>query len=223
MTLNKNKIIIDCSVMKNPNTGLHNYCRNLCLNLLKYNSEYDHLSFTFYIPNEESSVFFPKKNIMIKRKWHKYLKTILFRRCKIWHVPFQNSKLLIRKNANHKILVTVHDLNFLYENNTPKQKSKIISSMKKLLSKSDKVVCISNASKKDLLEYMSINEKDVKVIYNGAENYSNLSVTVTPTSYKPTKEFLFSIGFVNPKKKLSCPDSYFTQHGCGVDYCWTDR
>lgn len=201
--LKKARILIDCSVMKNKNTGLFNYCKNLCEGLMIVDGINSDFIINFYVPNKDVALLFPKAFVRRKRKWHKFLKPILFKKFDLFHIPFQNSKFLFYSSSKSKVITTIHDLNYLHEDISETKKRGFAFQINKLLRKTDKVVCISNFSKNDVVRSLDFPESKIEVIYNGANNYADCNVISDfPNTYKPEKEFLFTIGYVNPKKNF---------------------
>lgn len=62
------------------------------------------------------------------------------------------------------MVTTYHDVNFLTERN---YNERMVSLQKKSLERADKVIAISENTKKDMLEFFDINEEKVEVIYHG--------------------------------------------------------
>jgi glycosyltransferase involved in cell wall biosynthesis len=104
-------------------------------------------------------------------------------------------------NNKIKVVLSIHDLNFLYdEKKSPEKKQKYLHYVQKLINRADALVCISEFSKKDILDHCDIKNKPLYVIHNGSNIL--LKPELTDKSYKPKKPFLFSIGVINRKKNF---------------------
>ena len=97
-----------------------------------------------------------------------------------------------------KVLLTVHDLNFLYEKAGNKQK-KYIAKLQKLVDRADRIVAISEFTKNDLIRHIDVGEKHIDVIYNGCNIYRG---EIRQPDSLPAKDFIFSVATVLPKKNF---------------------
>ncbi|WP_108822094.1 glycosyltransferase family 1 protein [Dysgonomonas sp. Marseille-P4361] len=188
-------IILDCERMKHPYTGLYEYCYQLGFALQKkINKE----NLIYYLPSSCSGVFGDDRKEITQKELHKFFPARL--NADLMHTTDQLSQY-ISGNKKIKRLLTIHDLNFLYEKQGRNSRIKdYLKLVQKNIDRVDRIVTISNYVKKDILENLSVGDKPIDVIYNGCqildfENFDN-------PSYKPTKKFLFSIGTVIPKKNF---------------------
>ncbi len=181
-------IIVDFERLKNPNTGLYSFCKDLGNELIKNKEELD---LTFYIPKKQGSLF--KNNFFFYTPVHKILKP---KTNNLWHLTHQGSRFGGKKN-----ILTIHDLNFLVEKrgNIKKIKSNL-SKIQKNINRSQKIVCISKFVAHQIHDYFDLKDKTVEVIYNGC------SLKEFPSfdnpNYQPKAKFLFSIGTVFRKKNF---------------------
>jgi glycosyltransferase involved in cell wall biosynthesis len=193
------KIVFDCERMKYPDTGLYHYCMNLG-KALELTADSSREQLFFYTPPGEQDWSSRHDNHLTQNPLHKFILPGL-RDFDIWHSSYQNTRYMPVQNHRIRVVLTVHDLNFLYdEKKSPAKKSKYLAFLQKLTDRADALVCISEYSKKDLLTYCNTKNKPVYVIHNG----KNLLDTpgLSHSSYKPGKPFLFSIGVINRKKNF---------------------
>lgn len=116
----------------------------------------------------------------------------------VWHSIHQLSSFQPPKSV--KNLLTIHDLNFVYE----KKKKKANKYMKKILQeikRADKITAISQYTKNDILRLIH-NELAIDVIYNGVEKLYAKDEVVPQFPVDTTKPFLFSIGEIKRKKNF---------------------
>ena len=187
----KLNIIVDIERMKYPNTGLHNYCKNLCEFLIK------DTTFNYY--------FFTHKKInlpeTIQRINRKLVDKILLKvssRFALWHGTYQTTRYVPFRPI--KFVLTIHDLNFLYENKSEKKREKLLAKVQKRVDRADYITTISEFVLKDVRQHLNVTNKKIKVIYNGV-NLVRYPDFDSP-SYKPKGKFLFTIGTVLPKKNF---------------------
>lgn len=193
------QIIFDCERMKYPDTGLYHYCLNLGLHLQNAISEQDE-QLTYYLPGSFDKIFGPRYNNIMQHSLHKFRMPSL-QPYDIWHATFQNTDYLPMLNKKIRVVLSIHDLNFLYnEKKSPAKKEQYLKHLQKLIDRADALICISDFSKKDVLQHCDIGNKPLHVIYNGT-NLLNQPL-LSGKSYKPVKPFLFSIGVINRKKNF---------------------
>jgi glycosyltransferase involved in cell wall biosynthesis len=193
------KIIFDCERMKYPDTGLYHYCLNLGRQLEKnLNAESEELF--FYSPPQQQDWSLTNDNHITQSSLHKFLLPPMGD-YDIWHATYQNTHYMPMRNKKIKVVLSIHDLNFLYdEKKSMVKKQKYLRYLQKLIHRADAIICISDYSKKDVLEHCNVKDKPVYVIHNGTNLLQK--PTLSPTSYRPKKPFLFSIGVINRKKNF---------------------
>jgi glycosyltransferase involved in cell wall biosynthesis len=193
------EIILDCDLMRHPNSGLYHYCLNLGNHVQKSLEGQGSIKMGYYIPISEKDSFEKKENTIIEKKFHKFFKPFLWN-CRVWHAPFQSGRMIPdkQKNKNVKVLLTIHDLNPLHEGKPLSEQKKSIAHTQDLINKSDAIVCISEFCKSDVLKHCEVNNKPVYVIHNGTHKVH--SPFLSASSYKPRRPFLFGMGYVNRKK-----------------------
>jgi len=193
------KIILDCDLMRYPNSGLYYYCLNLGNAVQRALEKRSGLKMGYYIPTFDARVFEKNENCIQEKKYHQFLKPFLWN-CGVWHAPFQSGRMIPDKryNRNVKILLTIHDLNSLHEGRSLEEQKKSLAITQRLIDQSDAIVCISEFTRNDVLEHCNVGGKPVYVIYNGANDFT--PPLLHAFSYQPRRPFLFGIGYVNQKK-----------------------
>jgi glycosyltransferase involved in cell wall biosynthesis len=104
-------------------------------------------------------------------------------------------------NNKIKKVVTVHDLNFLYENSDrPEKIKKSLNKIQKQINVADQVCAISKYVSADIKKHFDLHGKSIEVIYNGCDisNKENLH----PPKFFPDRSFIFSIGTIMTKKNF---------------------
>ncbi|MBI5856155.1 MAG: glycosyltransferase family 4 protein [Sphingobacteriales bacterium] len=193
------KIIFDCERMKYPDTGLYHYCLNLGRYLEK-NIDLQNERLFFYTPPREQQWSYHSANHITQNPLHKFILPSL-NGYDIWHSTYQNTHYMPMKNRKIKVVLSIHDLNFMYDvKKSPSKKQKYLKYMQGLINRADVIVCISEFSKKDVRQYCDTKNKPLYVIHNGTNLL--LKPELTTKSYKPRMPFLFSIGVFNRKKNF---------------------
>lgn len=192
------RILIDCERMRHPHTGLYHYCLQLGNSILK-KAGGDKEKIAFYLPTSAEHAFGENANYVSQHFIHK----LFFPDTKsvdIWHCTYQGSRYYpFGKKVS--VVLTVHDLNFLYDGNrSEKRISKYLSRLQLKIDRADHVVAISYYVLEDLKKYLELGDKPTSVIYNGC-NIEDTGIINAPE--KPVEQpFLFTIGTIVGKKNF---------------------
>jgi glycosyltransferase involved in cell wall biosynthesis len=192
-------IVFDCERMKYQDTGIFHYCLNLGRHLLQLsNPEKEKL--TFFCPKKARNHFTHANRPLTQHSFQKFLMPDT-NQFDIWHTTYQNSAYLPLRNKRIKVVLTIHDLNFIYDDNkTAAKKQKHLKRLQQNINRSDAIVCISDFCKADVMRYCETGIKPVHVIYNGTNTLTE--PMLSPISYTPLKRFIFSIGVITKKKNF---------------------
>jgi len=192
-----NRIIFDCERLKYPNTGLYTFCESLGHALIKNATPNEQI--TAYLPESALNIFGESANYIVQRSWHKLFVPGITK-FNVWHSSNQVSRYYPYGNKT-KIVLTIHDLNFLIEKkDRPAKIRKLLHNIQTRINKAAVVICISHFIADQVKQYLDLGEKELIVIYNGCtvNDYPDFH----NPSYEPSRPFLFSIGTVLPKKNL---------------------
>lgn len=192
-------IILDCDLMRFPNSGLYHYCLNLGLYVNKLLDQQGRERMKFYVPPAERDSFDKRSDTIVEQRYHRFYKPFLWD-CTIWHAPFQTGRIIPYYNRNIKVVLTIHDLNFLHEGKPPGEQRKNLSKTQWLIDRSDAVVCISDFVRQDVLKNCDVGNTPIHVIHNGTHRVG--VPQLDPGGYQPQRPFLFGIGYVNRKKNF---------------------
>lgn len=192
------EIVFDCERMKYQNTGLYHYCLNLGKKLEEHSNEDEKLF--FYSPGHEQGWSFETRNHIKQHSWHK-LRLPTLTRFDIWHATYQNTQYLPLRNKKIRVVLSIHDLNFLYdEKKSILKKQKYLRHLQQLINRADIIICVSEFSKSDVLNNCNTGNKPIYVIHNGTNLLEQPELS--PESYRPAKPFLFSVGVIQRKKNF---------------------
>lgn len=194
-----NEMILDCDLMRHPNSGLYHYCLNLGNYVQRACKRRGLKGIGYYVPSSAECVFDKRSNCIVERSYHKIIKPFLWG-CGLWHAPFQSGRIIPDKtrNKNTKVLLTVHDLNSVHEGKSAEEQRRSLLYTQQLIDRSDAIVCISEFTRADVLKYCDVKNKAVWVVHNGTNRIE--SPVLSSVSYKPIRPFLFGMGYVNRKK-----------------------
>ncbi len=192
-----NSIIFDCERMKYEDTGIYYYCLNLGTRI-RERLDSGQGRITFYAPGNALPALGGES--LRQSKLHKLFMPSL-RGHKIWHSTYQHSDYLPSHCRCIRVLLTVHDLNFLYDERLgDAKKEKYLAALQKRIDRADAIVCVSGYARKDVLSFCHTGAKPVYMIHNGA-NALEMPL-LSAASFKPARPFLFSIGAIRRKKNF---------------------
>ena len=170
------RIGIDISQLAYPKTGVANYLRNLVTELIKKDTKNEYILFYSSLRRKLEDTF-DSKNVTVKQfKFPPSLLTVLWNKLHILPIEWLIGPIDIfissdwtQPPTSAKKMTILYDL-IVYK--YPKETSqKIIDVQKRKLhwvkKEVDKILCISNATKKDAEEILHIPENRLEVIYPG--------------------------------------------------------
>lgn len=187
-------VIFDCERMRYPNTGIYTFGKELVKALYQesFLRNKQLMTYARTYTSEELGV-----NPQNKRGLGTISNFFLLntQRNSIWHTPFQLPRGV---PFNGKLLLTIHDLNFLYELSEQKQLRKL-KKLKRLIDRASHVVAISDFVKEDVIKNFQIDRNKISVIYNGCSRYEG---ELCQPQEKPVGKFLFTVGALVSKKNF---------------------
>lgn len=101
-------------------------------------------------------------------------------------------------SSKTKYILTIHDLNALYENSSYGTGEFYRKNMQKKIDRADRITFISKFTGEEVARNFKINEIKTQVIYNGI----SLGKVGEKPAFVPDGNFLFSVGTVLPKKNF---------------------
>lgn len=191
------KVLIDLSVLKHINCGLgqiaYNYARYFGQNAAKMDFEIHFMLPKQYVGAFGNDVYYHK----ISELYVTF--PFLLPKFDIWHSIHQMCRICPPKGNSTNIL-TVHDINFIYEKQGRSLK-KFSRKFTKRMNRADMICCISNFTKNDVMKHFPTS-KPMQVIYNGVE-FGDVALEKRPElPFTDQKGFLFSIGQIRQKKNF---------------------
>ena len=199
-------------------TGLGNYSRDLIRILSKY---YPENNYFLYNPKKSKRKIFSFNNINV---YEQLPKSIFFKKFKnywrqkgivqdlvkdeitLFHGLSGELPIGLKRN-NIKSIVTIHDLIFIrYPNLYSFFDRKIhYLKFKKAAVKADKIIAISEQTKKDIVTFFKIKPEKIEVIYQGCQSffkqtYSELEKQSVANKFHLPEEFILNVGTIERRK-----------------------
>jgi len=192
------KVLVDLHrVGGNKYNGLYHFCYQLGSHLAAATA--DDTDLYFYVPEEQKELFGTKTSYVTQRSRDKIYRfgTGKF---DVWHVA---TTLSWYRPFNHKTknVFTIHDLNFLHEEEySEANKKKYLRLIQQRVDRADQLTFISQFARRQSREYLRLPEIPYSIIYNGC-NVLPSNTNVRPV-YLPQKPFLFTIGQLHSRKNF---------------------
>lgn len=191
-------VLIDCERMKYPFTGLYEYCSQLSNALIA--DPQPAIGYTFYVPEKENGFLGKDRSYVFQKSSHKFF-GLPTRNINLWHGTFQGSNYY-PKSKRVKKMLTIHDLNFLYdERKSPAKKKNYTKRLQDKIDRSDQLTAISHFTLECVQQHLSLRNIPVEVIYNGCSIDLAAHPPVKP-AFVTDAPYLFSIGTIALKKNF---------------------
>ena len=174
------KIGFDAKRLFNNYTGLGNYSRTLVKNYAQSSTNSINLYTTHSNNNKETEIFYDENKFflhitksLIKSLWRScgIVKQLKKDKIKIFH-GLSNELPIGIKNSGVKSIVTIHDLIFkIYPKTYPLFDRFIYDfKFKHACKTADKIIAISEQTKKDIIRFYNIPENKIEVVYQSCND-----------------------------------------------------
>lgn len=194
----KRRVLIDLRYLEYLNNGFGQLSLNYG-NYIKNNPDkIQDLDITLFVPKEYIGAFGTHVNYLECKRSYKWY-PFLFPYFDIWHSISQQVKYISIGNRTVRI-ITIHDLNFLYEREADKAKRKL-KRQQSILDIADVITAISNFTIKELNANLNLHGKPAILNYVGEHSIAK-DPEVKPDFVNSDRQFFFTIGQVLEKKNF---------------------
>jgi len=194
----RKSIVFDAERLKYPYTGLYTFCLSLGKALTELQT-YHQIDPLFYVPSTAKGLFGSTADYLIQKNTHKIFLPKP-QNIALWHATHQQTDYFPFK-TNIPVLLTVHDLNFLYDQTkNEKKKQKYLHDLQQKIKRATAIVTVSAFTADELAKNIDLGTKKPTIIYNGID--TQITDENHAPTYIPTKPFIFSIGTIVPKKNF---------------------
>jgi glycosyltransferase involved in cell wall biosynthesis len=187
-------VIVELQRLRILESGLGQYCLHLGRSLAELASL--DLPVQFYVPENRMGIFGQSTHYRAMRFWDRWL-GISTPPGVIWHCTHQDSRYWPRERGT-RIVLTVHDLNFLQPGSRPAIRERRLRRLQKAVSRVAAIIVISRFTESELRRNVRVNVP-VHLIYPG-----NCLEDIPPRrpEWYAGGQFLLSLGHIHPKKNL---------------------
>lgn len=157
----------------------------------------------------KNKIFYGKRNPHIPRAILELLwKFVPFRAvdtdADIYHLPYAAIPAL-RRGKNTRLVVNIYDLAFRqypeFTSNTSYVRS-LHQSIPRQIAESDKIITISEHTKKDLQKFYNVSDDKIAVIYPGTDLTAPSEIPLALTELCLPERYILSVGTLEPRKNL---------------------
>jgi len=191
-------LFIDTERLRDLTSGLGQVCLHLGRELIRQRPE--GWTVTFLVPKGQEGVFGDDVSYVEASWWRKIW---LGGRYDVWHCLHQDSIYLPLSPT--KLILTIHDLNFLDRPDYPSvKKARKLSLLQRRISRISALTAISEFTASVVREHLHVAESlPLQVIYNG-NSLAALTIPVqeTASTIRTDRPFFLSVGVIHPKKNV---------------------
>ena len=191
LNIKRPEIIFDASPLRYLHTGLGQFSFRLLSEFEKLPK--DDFDLIAMVHPEYKSLVPPgvsiEKASFVRRHSPAIIQQLLFRRCQLWHMTTENTRLTgIPSSA--QVILTIHGLHFLDEENEDSA-ARHLAKVQRLVNRATVITAVSHFTAGLVREKLDLKDKQVEVIHNGI-SFSDESPT--RPAWTPDGKFIFSIG-----------------------------
>jgi glycosyltransferase involved in cell wall biosynthesis len=187
-------VFLEMERLRHPATGLGQFCLHLGRQFIVQDTS--DLDLRFFLPSSRRTLFGTGRKYVIQHGWHK-----LFipgsSQYDVWHCFHQDSKYLPRSKS--RVLLTIHDLNFLSKYSGPKQVRRL-KRLQDRVFRSSGIAVDSHFTGSILRENVEVGNIPVKVIQLG-NSLTHFRDPKRPAS-APSGRFFLALGVLSPRKNF---------------------
>ena len=109
-----------------------------------------------------------------------------------------------------KVITTIHDMTYVLYPETMdiRNLKRIKNDIQYSVNRADKIITVSESSKKDIIKFLSVDEAKIEVVYNGVEydkfnkSYSEDEKSKIRVKYTLPKNYILYMGTLEPRKNI---------------------
>lgn len=196
------KIYVEAYALRTPYVGVGEFCKNLCAGLARRAAELKNqhgIELYFVVPQNWHGAFGDKVHYVTPLWNNKWIFKWLARDAALLHLTHQYCKFG-PIHISGKQLMTIHDINFMYEKQGLKRQ-KYMKLFRRKLKRIDCVNFISAFTKQDTEAHFTVPQNG-RIIYNGVKDFE-LDSSFIPSFYSQIpSHYLFHISSLLPKKNV---------------------
>ncbi|RNC64272.1 glycosyltransferase family 1 protein [Proteiniphilum sp. X52] len=195
----KKRLLVDLSSLKNLYSGLGQIALSYGYYFKdNYHAHTSLYELTLLVPKRYIGAFGNKMKYISSTNWFRKYCPYTFPKFDIWHSIHQLSRFG-PFHSSTKLILTIHDLNYLYER-TGNSKIRRHRRLQKKIDRADEIVCISEFTKREVERELQLHDKECKVIYNKVQLLDERMAS--RPAFDVIQPFFFTLGIIKRKKNF---------------------
>ncbi|MFZ4454772.1 MAG: glycosyltransferase family 4 protein [Bacteroidales bacterium] len=194
--MKQKQILVDLTKLKVLNCGLGQVAYNSGIEIGRFSLP--ELKMNLLLPSAFIGEFGDNVGYIKAYLIHKYL-PLLIRNFDLWHSTSQLSGI-VPFSKKKPMLLTIHDLNFLYEKRPEKAKN-YLRKVQKRVDRACFITTISEFTASEIRQHLDLKGKELRVIHNGVQ-LLNGEESNRPDFVSEECPFFFTIGQIVEKKNF---------------------
>ena len=187
------RILFDAERLRNPNSGLGQFCRGLGDALVRLRPADARLM--FLVRDPDVGTFGSSVEYDRVAWWRRFVATGAH---DVWHATHQDAVFAPPRGA--RVVLTILDLNFLERADySAAKKRRRMSAVQRRVDRADVITTISQYSADAIREHLRVGSGEVKVIYPAE---TRRDVVETEPAYGRGAPFLLFVGGIHPRKNV---------------------
>lgn len=191
------EVLIDLTTLKNTNSGLCSVAKTFAEGFSPLQEQ--DIAFNFLVPPGYEGKYGESVKYTAIDKWKRHIPRLL-PKVDLWHSTYQAYRFR-RVSRGGKSILTIHDLNFLYEKSSLKAR-RYIYLMQRRINRASAVVAISQFVADDIKRTLSLGNKPLRVIYNCVAQLEGRPEQQPAFVQSPQRPFFFTLGQIREKKNF---------------------
>lgn len=190
-------VVFDAERLRNPNSGLGQFCGALGAALLTEQPAGSRVS--FIVSPDQAGVYGPRATTIEAAWWHRYLAPLP---ADVWHATHQD--VWIRPPRDARVVLSIMDLNFLERSEYSRaKKARRLAAVQRKVDRASAIATISRFTADVVQRNLRIPDIPVRVIHlgNPMKASANGRPDTSLASLAPESFFLF-VGVIHPKKNV---------------------
>lgn len=193
------KLFIDTERLRDLHSGLGQFCQHLGEEIIRQRPADARI--TFLVPKTRIGFFGPEAGYK-PASWRWRFLDWSLGEYDLWHCTHQDSVYLPPQSRRTKLILTIHDLNFLERTDySEAKKARKLSALQRKVDRAAAITTISEYTASVVREHLTIPDIPLRVIYNGVPAHEK-PVDVSATDEVPTEPYFLFLGVIHPKKNL---------------------
>lgn len=194
--MKKKSVLIDLRYLGSAH-GFGELCNYYGNYIMDNPEKVENLDITFLVPKKYIGKFGSNVKYLEKKSIYKILPQLL-PYFDVWHNTTQQAKFCSSNKKTKKIL-SIHDLNFIYEKNKDKAFEEL-KKTQKYIDRADAITFISKFTESEVKKNLTIDQKLTLINYVGIKDLRNLADQEPKFILNNNNKFLFTISRIDKKK-----------------------